>query len=147
MAARWPLAPGEGPSGLAIDVKNHRLFSVCDNKQMIVMDAENGKVLATPAIGENPDGAAFDPAAGLAFSSNGDGTLTIVREASPSSFSVVQTVETMRGARTMVLDPKTHNVFLPAAKFEASTSRPKDAPRQRPGMVPNSFHILVVGKG
>lgn len=146
VTARWSLAPGEEPSGLALDVKNHRLFSVCHNKMMVVLDAESGKVLATPAIGEGVDGAAFDPAKGLAFSSNGDGTMTIVHEDSPSAFTVVQTVETAPRARTIVLDPKSHVVYLPTAKFEAPTSQPKEGQRQRPTMVPGSFRVIAVGE-
>ena len=146
VVARWPLAPGEEPSGLAIDVKNHRLFSTCGNKMMVVVDSESGKVLATPAIGENVDGAAFDPATGLAFSSNGEGTLTIVHEENPTTFKVIQTVKTQRGARTIALDPKTHNVFLPTAEFGPTSAPTKEAPRPRPAVVPGSFRILVVGK-
>ena len=146
VTARWPLAPGEEPSGLAIDVKSRRLFSVCGNKMMVVLDADSGKVLATPAIGEDVDAAAFDPATDLVFSSNGDGTLTIVHEESPSTFTVVQNVTTLRGARTMALDLKTHNVFLPTAKFEPVPEGAKDSPRPRPNMVPGSFRIIVVGK-
>jgi DNA-binding beta-propeller fold protein YncE len=146
VTARWPLAPGEEPSGLAIDVKNRRLFSVCGNKMMVIVDAESGKVLATPAIGERVDGAAFDPSTGLAYSSNGDGTLTIVHEENPTTFKVAQNVVTPRGARTIALDPKTHNVFLPTADFGPTPPATKEAPRQRPSIVPGTFRILVVGK-
>jgi len=146
VTARWSLSPGEEPSGLAIDLKNRRLFSVCGNKMMVVMDADAGKVLATPAIGERVDGAAFDPAMSLAFSSNGDGTLTIVREDSPSTFSVVQNVATMRGARTMALDPKTHNAYLATAEFGPAPEPTKETPRPRPSILPDSFRIIVVGK-
>ncbi len=146
VTARWPLAPGEEPSGLAIDVKNRRLFSVCGNKMMVVLDADSGKVVATPAIGENVDAAGFDPTTDLAFSSNGDGTLTIVHEESPSTFTVVQNVVTLRGARTMALDPKTHNVFLAAAKFGPTPPPTEENPRPRPSIIPGSFQIIVVGK-
>ncbi len=150
VTARWPLAPGEEPSGLAIDTKNHRLFSGCHNKMMVVVDYETGKVLATPAIGQGVDATAFDPSTSCAYSSNGEGTLTIVHEDDPSTFKVLENVTTQRGAKTMALDPKTHNVYLGAAKFEAaeeSKDAPKDgARRRRPNMVPGSFTILVVGK-
>jgi len=153
--ARWPLAPGEEPSGLALDAKNHRLFSGCRNQMMVVVDAESGKVLATPAIGQGVDATAFDAATGCAYSSNGEGTLTIVHEESPSSFIVLENVATQRSAKTMALDPKTHNVYLGAAKYEAqeepkpaANDGAKDAAarRKRPNMVPGSFVILVVGK-
>ncbi len=146
VTARWPLAPGEEPSGLAIDVKNRRLFSVCGNKMMVVLDADSGKVVATPTIGENVDGAAFDPTTDLAFSSNGDGTLTIVHEESPSTFTVVQNVVTLRGARTMALDPKTRNVYLPTAKFGPPPAPTAENPHARPSALPGSFQIIVVGK-
>jgi DNA-binding beta-propeller fold protein YncE len=146
VTARWSIAPGEEPSGMAIDVKNHRLFSVCDNKMMVVVDADTGKVLATPAIGEHPDAAIFDAESGLAFSSNGDGTLTIVREESPSKFTIAQNVATMRGARTMAMDPETHHLFMPTAKFGPTPTPTKERPRQRPSILPDSFQIIVVGK-
>ena len=147
VTAHYDLAgKGGTPAGLAMDVKNHRLFSVCSNKMMIVMDSESGNVLATPAIGERVDGAAFDPVTSLAYSSNGEGTLTIVREEGPTKFSVIQNVPTQPGARTITLDPKTHNVYLPTAKFEPASESTKDTPRPRPKMVPGTFRILVVGK-
>jgi YVTN family beta-propeller protein len=145
VTARWSIAPGEGPSGLAIDIKNHRLFSVCDNKLMIVLDTESGKVVAKLPIGTRPDAAAFDPETQCAFSSNGDGTLTVVHEDAPSDFAVRETVKTATGARTMALDAKTHNIFLPTARFEPLPANA--APRQRPAMVPDTFMILVVGRG
>lgn len=145
VTAHWPIAPGEEPSGLAIDVKNHLLFSVCGNKKMVVLDAQTGKVVTTLPIGDRVDGAAFDPESGLAYSSNGDGTLTVVHEDSASTFTVIQNVTTLPGARTIALDPKTHQVFLPTAKFEAPTQPTQDQPRQRPTPVPGSFRILVVG--
>ena len=154
VTARWPLAPGEEPSGLALDAKNRRLFAVCGNEKMVVLDADSGKVVTTLPIGKGTDAAAFDPETGYAFSSNGDATLTVVHEDDPAHFTVAQTVETQRGARTMALDPKTHKVFLPTARFEAPASAPASAPatsapttgRARPTPVPGSFAILVVGR-
>ena len=150
VTARWPIAPGEEPSGLALDAKNRRLFSVCGNEKMVVLDADSGKVVATLPIDKGTDAAAFDPETGLAFSSNGAGTLTVVREDDPGKFTVAQTVQTQRGARTMALDAKTHNIFLATAKFETPTSAPATTgPATRPARpvpVPNSFTILVVGK-
>src|SRR5215469_9957898 len=141
---RWPLAPAESPSGLAIDTTNHILFSGCHNKMMAIVDASTGKVIATPAIGQGVDATRFDPGTGDAFSSNGDGTLTVIHEDSPTQFSVVDNVQTERGARTMALDPTTHEVFLVTAKFEPL---PENAPpRTRRKMVADSFHVLVFGK-
>lgn len=145
VTARWSLAPGEEPSGLALDAKNRRLFSVCDNEKMVVLDADSGDVITTLPIGKNVDAAAFDPETGDVFSSNGDGTLTVIHEAEPAKFTVIQTLTTQRGARTMALDLKTHNVYLAAAEFETPAT---DAPagRQRPTALPGSFTIMVVGR-
>ncbi len=137
----WPLAPCKSPSGLAMDVANRRLFSVCDEKVMAVVNADTGKVLATPAICEGPDASAFDPSTGYAFASCNDGKLTVIHEDSPDKFTVVENVPTKRSARTMGLDLKTHNIFLPAADFDPP------APGERRGkMKPGSFVIVVVGK-
>jgi DNA-binding beta-propeller fold protein YncE len=146
VTARWPLAPGAEPSGLALDAKNRRLFSVCDNEKMVVLDADSGAVIATLPIGAEVDGAAFDPQTGCAFSSNGDGTLTVVHEDDPAHFTVVQTAPTQRGARTLTLDPKTNKLYLPTAQFEATPGSPTLTGRARQRIVPNSFTILVVGR-
>jgi YVTN family beta-propeller protein len=143
---RWPIAPGEKASGLAMDRKNRRLFIVCDNKMMIVMNADNGKVLANIPTGEGTDAAAFDRELKLAFSSNGEGTLTIVCEESADKFSVLDNIQTQRGARTMALDAKTHNVWLATAQFGPPPAPTADRPRPRPSIVPNSFVLLVYGK-
>lgn len=138
---RWPLAPCKSPSGLAMDVKNRRLFSVCDEKVMAVVNADTGKVVATPEICDGPDAAGFDPATGYAFASCGDGHLTVVHEDSPDKFTVVEQVSTKRSARTMGLDLKTHNIYLPSAEFDPP------APGERRGkMKAGSFAIVVVGK-
>src|SRR5712671_424228 len=137
----WPLAPCKSPSGLAMDLKNRRLFSVCDEKVMAVVNADTGKVVATPAICEGPDASAFDPATGYVFASCGDGNLTVIHEDSPDKYTVVENVPTKKSARTMGLDLKTHNIFLPAADFDPP------APGERRGkMKPGSFVLLVVGK-
>lgn len=141
---RWPLAPAESPSGLAIDPTNHILFSGCHNKMMAVVDANSGKVIATPAIGQGVDATRFDAGTGDAFASNGDGTLTVIHEDSPTQFSVVDNVKTERGARTMALDPTTHDVFLVTAKFLPVPAG--SPPHTRPKMVPGSFHVLIFGK-
>jgi hypothetical protein len=138
---RWPLAPCKSPSGLAMDAKSRRLFSVCDEKVMSVTDADSGKVVATPAICDGPDAAAFDPATNYAFASCGDGNLTVIHEDSAGKFTVIDSVPTKKSARTMGLDLKTHNIFLPAADFDPP------APGERRGkMKPGSFVILVVAK-
>jgi DNA-binding beta-propeller fold protein YncE len=115
LLARWPLGPCREPTGLAIDVAHQRLFSVCESKHMVVLDARSGALVATLPIGARVDGCAFDPGTGYALASNGEGTLTVVREESPSKLNVLETVKTERGARTLALDPKTHTVYLPTA--------------------------------
>ena len=142
---RWSIAPGEGPSGLAIDLKNKRLFSVCD-KVMVVSDFENGKVVTTVPIGGGPDAVRFDPGTGLVFSSNGEGTLTVVRQESADKYSVQETVKTAPRARTMELDLKTHNVFVVTAEFGPAPAPTKEQPKPRPTQIPGSFQVLVFGK-
>jgi len=137
---RYSLKPCEGPSGLAIDLKKRTLFSVCGNRLMAISDPDAGKVLATPAIGQGPDGAAFDSSTGYAFSSNGDGTLTIVQEMG-GKWEVLDNVATQRGARTITLDPKTHHLYLPVAE-----PMPAPAGQRARGFLPDSFKVLVVGK-
>jgi len=141
---RTSILPCEGPSGLAIDVKGKKLFSVCDGV-MAVTDIPTFKVVATPKIGQGPDAAGFDPGTGLAFSSNGqDGTLSIVKEVN-GKYETVDTVTTERSARTMAVDTKTHKIFLLAA--EAGPPAPaKDGKKGRPTVLPDTFHVLVVGK-
>jgi YVTN family beta-propeller protein len=141
---RVSLAPAESPSGLAIDVKNKKLFSVCDNKMMAVTDIATMKVIATPAIGTGPDAAGFDPGTGLAFSSNGDGTLTIVKLVN-GKYEAADTVTTERGARTMTVDPKLHRVYLLAAEYGPAPEA-KEGKKGRAPVLPDSFHVLVVGK-
>lgn len=142
----WPLAPCKEPSGLAMDVKNRRLFVGCDNKMMAVVNADTGKVLATPAIGDGVDATAFDDETGLAFASCGEGVLTVVREESPDKFSVAENVPTQAGARTMALDTKTHNVYLVTAKFGPPPAPTADNPHPRRTILPDSFVVLAVGK-
>ena len=144
--AKWPLAPCEEPSGMAMDIEHRRLFIGCHNKIMAVVDADSGKIVATPAIGKGVDANKFDPGTGLAFSSNGDGTLTVVHEDSPSKYTVIENVSTQRGARTMAIDEKTHNVFLVTAEFGAPPAPTADRPHPRPSIVPGSFTLLVYGK-
>jgi YVTN family beta-propeller protein len=144
--AHWPIAPGEEASGMAIDRKNHLLFIVCSNKKMIMMSTENGKVVADVPIGDGTDAAGFDPDTKMAFSSNGEGTLTVVREDSKDKYSVVENITTQRGARTMALDPKTHKIYLPTAQYGPAPAPTAERPRPRPSILPNTFVILVFGK-
>jgi DNA-binding beta-propeller fold protein YncE len=143
--AKWPLAPCTEPSGLAIDRKNRRLFVGCDNKMMAVVDADSGKVLATPAIGDGVDATAFDADTGLAFASCGEGLLTVVKEESPGKFTA-ENVPTQKRARTLALDAKTHNVFVVTAEFGPQPAATTDNPHPRPPILPDSFVVLVVGK-
>jgi YVTN family beta-propeller protein len=138
----WPLAPCEEPSGMAIDRKSHRLFAGCGNKMMAIMNYDDGKVVATVPIGDGVDANGFDPALNLAFSSNGEGTLTVVSEVNPNKFEVVENVPTKRGARTMALDTKTHHVFTVTADFGPPPAPTPDRPRPRPPMLPDTFEVI-----
>jgi YVTN family beta-propeller protein len=145
LLATWSLAPGESPSGLALDNAHHRLFAVCDNRQMIVLDAQTGKRVASVPIGDGPDAAAFDPGRGLVFSSNGQsGTLTVAHQDDPDHYRVVATVPTQTTARTMALDASSGRVYLSAAQFGPHTEQ--GGPHPHPPIVPNSFTVLVVGQ-
>ncbi len=146
LTKRYSLKPCEEPTGMGLDAEHHRVYSGCHNKVMTVLDTVTGKVIAAIPIGEGVDGNGFDPEAGLAFSANGEGTLTEVRESSPGRFEVVETVTTQRGARTMAIDPKTHNIYLPTAQFAPQAAPTSDGSRQRPTMIKGSFTVLVVGK-
>jgi len=138
----WPLAPCESPSGLAIDRKHHRLFSVCDNQKMAVLDAANGRLVTTLPIGNGPDAVVFDDATQMVYSSNGEsGNLTVIHEDDPDHFTVKDTITTQVSARTLALDPSTHRLYLSAAKFGET----KQA-NGRPSIVPGSFTLLVVGQ-
>jgi DNA-binding beta-propeller fold protein YncE len=144
--ARWPIAPGEEPSGLAIDREHHRLFSVCGNKYMIVLDYDSGAVVAKLPIGLGTDGAGFDPETHLAFSSNGEGTLTVVRQEDGDTYTVIDNVKTQARSRTMSLNPKNHCVYLSAAEFDKAPEPTRENPRPRPAMVKDSFSILILGR-
>jgi YVTN family beta-propeller protein len=145
--AHWTLAPdGEDPTGMAIDTKTHRLFIVCGNKKMVVINYDNGKVVTTAATGDGTDAAGFDPKEKVAFSSNGEGTLTVIKVDSNDKFSVAENVTTMRGARTMTVDTKTHKVYLATAQYGETPAPTKERPRPRPPVLPNSFVVLVFGK-
>ena len=144
--ARWKLEGCDEPSGLAMDAADKTLFSVCGNKKMAIVDASTGKVVARPAIGGHPDAAAFDPGSGLAFSSNGDGTLTVVGRWSDGTYGVVETVATRKGARTMALDAKTHRALLVTADFGPAPKATPEQPHPRPAVLPGTFTLLVFGR-
>ena len=145
VVAHWPLAPGEGPSGIALDAEHHRLFSGCHNKMMTMLDTETGKLIDTVPIGAGVDGCAFDDSLQLAFASCGDGTTTIAKEEAPNKLSVVQILKTERSARTMALDPKSHRIFLPSAQFQPPPSPSPGASPGRPSIVPNTLKLLIYG--
>lgn len=143
--AHWPLEPGEEPSGIALDAAHHRLFATCHNKIMVMLDTETGKVITSVPIGAGTDGCAFDDSSQLAFASCGEGVVTIAHEDSPDKLSVVQTLKTERGARTIALDPKTHRIYLPTAQFQPAPSPSPGASPPRPTIVPNTLKLLVYG--
>jgi DNA-binding beta-propeller fold protein YncE len=124
---RWPTAPCESPSSMAMDRANRRLFIGCRSKVMAVMDADTGKIIATLPIGDHVDATTFDPETKLIFNSNGEGTITVIRQDSPDKYSLVETVKTAPRAKTMALDPKTHRLFLSTVES-------------------GQFEVLVVGK-
>jgi YVTN family beta-propeller protein len=144
VTATWSISPCESPSGLAIDLTGRRLFAVCDGKKMAVVDANTGKMIATPTIGDGPDAAGYDAKNKLAFSSNGDGTLTVI-DASGSSYKVLQTLPTQARARTMALDESTGKVYLVTAQFGPAPAATAENPRPRPTILPDSFTVLVAG--
>jgi YVTN family beta-propeller protein len=145
VVANWPLAPGEEPTGIAVDAAHHRLFAACHNKMMVMLDTDTGKVVANVPIGAGTDGCAFDDATQLAFASCGEGVVTIAHEDSPDKLSVVQTLKTERGARTIALDPKTHRIYLPTAQFQPAPSPSPGQSPARPTIVPNTLKLLVYG--
>jgi YVTN family beta-propeller protein len=140
----WSVAPGEEPSGLAFDLKNHRLFSVCNNKLMVVVNSENGKMVTTLPIGENVDGVAFDPILKRIYSSNGDGTMTIIQEKNENTFTVLENFKTQKGARTITLNSKTHKIYLPTAEYGETPAATAENPRPRATIKPNTFTILEI---
>ena len=145
LLASWPLTGCDSPSGMAIDRAHHRLFSVCDGKAMAVVDAESGKQIATAEIGDGPDAAGYDPKNQLAFSSNGqDGTLTVVDAA--RGYKVLESLPTMKGARTMAYDPAADRLYVVTAEFGPRPEPTTANPRPRPGVVPDSFQVIVIGR-
>ena len=144
VVATYPLAPNEEPAGTTMDPLTRRIFVACHSKSLLVLNADTGKILASFPIGEGNDAAKFDPGLKVAFASNGDGTLAVVHEDGADKFSLVQTVKTELGARTMAVDPKTHRVFLPSADFLPLPPPSADTPKPRRTLVPGSFRVLVL---
>ena len=140
VSATWPAAPCEAATGLDFDRVNHRLFLGCDNKLMVMMDSTNGKVVYSVPVGEGVDATSFDPQTKLAFTSNGGaGTVTVAHEDSASVLKVIQTIKTVRGARTMTLDPATHTIYVAATDYEPQAPGSKD----RPKAVAGTFRVLT----
>jgi len=142
--ADWSAAPGEGGTGLDIDAAHHRLFSTCGNNKLVVFDSDSGKVVATPAIGEDADGVVFDAASGQIYTSNADETMTVLHEDTPDTYSLVQTVATGVGAKQIALDPKTGRIFLPTGAFGPKPEPTAKVPHPLAPVVPGSFEILVI---
>ena len=142
----WPLAPCQGPSGLAFDVAHKRLFAGCGNRMMAVVDADSGKVVTTIPIGDGVDANAFDPETGFVFASCGEGTLTVAHEDTPDKYTVVENVPTQKGARTMTIDLKTHAVYLVTAGFGPPPAPTAADPHPRPAILPDSFTLLIFTK-
>jgi len=142
----WPLAPCESPSGLAIDAEHEILIVGCHNKMMAFVDGNSGHVIGTVPIGQGVDANRFDPETGLAFASCGDGTVTIAHEDSPDKFSVVEVLNTQRGARTMEWDKSNHNLYLVSADFGAAPAATTENPHPRPPIVPGTATLLIYGK-
>jgi DNA-binding beta-propeller fold protein YncE len=142
--AKWPLKDCANPTGLAIDVEGHRLFSVCANQTLAVTDSVSGKAIARVVIGRGPDGIAYDPDLGMLFTANGiDGTLTVIRQDSPDDYRVLATVTTQVSARTLALDPATHRIYLAAAQFGPRPAATAEQPAPHPNMIPDTFVVLV----
>jgi YVTN family beta-propeller protein len=145
ITAVWPLTGCDSPSGLALDTRGHRLFSVCDGKKMGVIDSKTGKVLATAAIGDGPDGAGWDAVHKLAFASCGEGILSVIDAAAPG-YPTIENLPTQRSARTMAYDSAADRIYLVTAEFGPRPDPTPDNPRARPPVLPGSFTVLVVGR-
>ncbi len=146
LKSRWPLPHCEEPSGLAFDAAHRRSFSTCGNQVLAVLNADNGKPVASVPIGKGVDGAEFDPATQNVYSANGEGSVTVVHERTPGRYKVTQTVTTQRGARTIALDTATHRLYLPTADFGPTPAANADNPHPRPAILSGSFVVLVLDK-
>jgi DNA-binding beta-propeller fold protein YncE len=142
---RWKLSPCEEPTGLALDKKNNRLFSVCHSGVMMIVNSKTGEVITNLPIGSRVDGVVFDPELKMAFSSNGEGTITVVKEVSANEFQVVETIKTEPGARTIALDAKTHHLFVSTAQFGETPAATAENPNPRPKVISDTFMVLEFG--
>jgi hypothetical protein len=140
----WPIAPGEEASGLALDNDTHRLFAVCGNKLVVVVDAEDGHIVANLPIGDGCDGVKFDPGMKRAYCSNGEGTMTVVQELNKDSYKVLENITTMAGARTLALDIRTHHIYAPTAEMNPAPAATADNPEPRRTAKPDSFFIMDI---
>ncbi|TLZ54525.1 MAG: YncE family protein [Gammaproteobacteria bacterium] len=138
--ANWSLGGGEEPTGMAVDRRHHRVFAACGNQKLAVLDADSGRVVATPAIGKEPDGAVFDPKTDRIFTSNKEGTLSVLKEVSPDRYETLQTLTTRPGARTLAMDENTGRIFMPTARFGPAAAGGGSAP-----ILPQTFTLLVAG--
>lgn len=144
LVATWPLAPCEEPTGMGMDVAHHRIFVGCGNKLMAIMDTRTGRVVGTVPAGQGIDGAGYDPKTGFAFTSNGEGTLTVVGQSSPDVYTVLATIPTKARARTMAIDPSTGRIYTVTADFGTAPAPTPASPRPRPPIIPGSFTLLVI---
>ena len=144
VTATFSVAPGNEPTGLAIDTKAHRLFSVCGNKMMLVLDSKTGKLIQNIPIGDGCDGVIFDAKNSLVFTSNGEGTMTVVKKESANKFTVVQTLVTQKGAKTIAINPTSKQLYMSTPEFGAKPEPTAENPKPRADIVPNSFTVLVV---
>jgi len=142
--ASYPLKPCEGPTGLSIDEKTHRLFAGCSNRLMAVINADNGKVIKTMNVGSQVDATAFDAKRNLIFVSAGEGVMSVIHEKTPNEYELVENVKTQKGARTLAFDSKTGNVFLASADFGPPPKQTNENAKARPSIVPNSFVVIVM---
>jgi DNA-binding beta-propeller fold protein YncE len=144
--ASWDLRPGQAPTGLALDSLHHRLFAACRNNLLVVLNSDSGAVVTTVPIGADPDGAAYDPLRGFIFTSNNDGTLSVIRQDGADQYHVAQTLVTDSGARTLALSPSSGRIYLPTAKFGPAPAPTVEIPNPRAPMLAASFALLVVGQ-
>lgn len=143
--ATWSLAPGEGGTGLGVDAAHHRLFAACGNNKMVVLDSDSGKMVATATIGNDPDGLAFEAKTGRIFTSNVDGTVTIIQQESADKYTVLQNVKSSQGCKTIALDEKTGRVFTCAPQFGPKPAAVKGGPKQKAPVLPGTFEAIVIG--
>ena len=145
LKSTWPIKDCASPSGLALDPTHSRLFSTCENHVMAISDARSGRALAHVPIGDGSDGAVFDAERRLAFSSNGDGTLTVVNAGSKGRYTIAQTLATQPGARTVALDSQSHRLYVVTAQFGPAPAPTTERPHPRPPILPDSMTVLVIG--